>query len=75
MFFVHSRIVLRKLTNENSAMFRTVERNYKKLVKGNVIRTIIFHSIFERKSNFGSHSLGHGGISVQMDAVLKKKRN
>ena len=28
-----SRIVLRKLTNENSAIFRTVEINYKKLRK------------------------------------------
>ena len=29
---IYSRIVLRKLTNENSAIFRTVVRNYKKLI-------------------------------------------
>ena len=45
---MYSRIVLRKLTIEKSAIFRTVERNYKKLVKSKAL--LLRRAIYLKKT-------------------------
>ena len=44
---MYSRIVLRKLTIEKSAIFRTVERNYKKLVTYKMRNRFAYAAIVE----------------------------